>query len=1045
MAAQPAVHPSEDALRAFALGKVDDTTSSVLMSHLDGCPDCCKFLAALSGDDFLNRLRQAQDRSSTPAPARSLADAAGTEPHPASLTPIPNLPPELAANPQYEILRELGRGGMGVVYLAKNKLMDRLEVLKAINKTLLDHPGAIERFLREIRSAAKLSHANVVAAYSAVQSGDLLAFAMEYIEGQDLASLVKTRGPLPVMHACYYVQQAALGLQHAHEEKMVHRDIKPQNLMLTHKGKKHVVKVLDFGLAKATREKTDDTGLTGEGKMLGTPDYIAPEQSLDAAKADIRADIYSLGCTLYYLLSGRPPFSGSSLAAVLMAHQMEGAKPLNLVRPEVSEELAAVVRKMMAKSPAKRYQTPLEVVQALAPFVKQGTTPKSSPELSSGEVEAKAAVKKAERTNPPPVPAAPEAKKQPEPANVWGSLTEESIASDGPRKRAVIRKNRAATVRERSSRYRWLFGGGLGIGVLLLALLGMLASGVFKVKTKDGTIVLENLAADAEVLVDGAKVIVKWDNGGKKAQISVPPGRHKIEATKDGFTVIGEEVEIEDGKQRVLTARLVRPLPSPDENKAPLAPDAANAKEHPKGELDKLPETITNSIGMKFVLVKPGKFLMGSPPSEDGHDNTEHQHEVEITQSFYMGVYLVTQEQYESVMGHNPSFFSAAGGGKDSVKGMDTRQFPVDKVSWLDAVEFCRWLSERPEEKSKGRTYRLPTEAEWEYACRGGPSIKNPSPPFHFGGSLSSTQANFAGGAPYGGASHGPFLKRTSKVGSYPGNPLGLYDFHGNVLQWCADWYDPEYYKKRSPTKDPQGPETGQHRVMRGGFWYGHAIQCRAAIRFNHNPSARYNYFGFRLVLAVAAAPADAGFVPLFNGKDKTGWQTHPSLPDNWRVVPGANGNVLTCSGPTSHLFSERGDYQDFHLRAEARINDGGNSGLYFRTQFGPDYPKGYEVQINSTHGDPIKTGSLYPSFNPKLTKEQSDKIVVSDMLVKPKEWFTLDVIAQGNHIVIKVNGKTTVDFVDETNAYNRGRFALQHHDRRTEVDFRKIEIGELK
>jgi serine/threonine protein kinase len=556
MAAYPAVHPSEDALRAFALGKLDDSTSSVLMSHLDACPDCCKVVAALSGDDFLDRLRQAHGRSSTPAPAKSLADVAGKALPPANQTPIPNLPPELAANEQYEILRELGRGGMGVVYLAKNKLMDRLEVLKVINKKLLDHPGAIERFLREIRSAAKLSHANVVGAYSAVQSGDLLAFAMEYVEGQDLASLVKSRGPLPVVHACYYVQQAALGLQHAHEEKMVHRDIKPQNLILTHKGKKHTVKVLDFGLAKATREKAEETGLTGEGAMLGTPDYVAPEQTLDAAKADIRADVYSLGCTLYYLLSGAPPFKGRSLYEVLQAHHTIEARPLNLVRPEVPEELAAVVRKMMAKSPAKRYQTPLEVVQALAPFVKQGTTPKSSPELSSGVVEAKSAVKKAARVDPPPTPFVEAVKKQPEPEAVWESLSDQSIVPVAPRKSGAIRKRRAATVvRERTTHKKWLIGG-IGVGALLLALLGMLAAGVFKVKTKDGTIVLENLPPDAEVLIDREKVTVTWGGDGKTAEIHVKPGTHKIVASKDGVTVVGEEVEIADGGRKVLSAKL---------------------------------------------------------------------------------------------------------------------------------------------------------------------------------------------------------------------------------------------------------------------------------------------------------------------------------------------------------------------------------------------------------------------------------------------------------------------------------------------------------
>ncbi|HEY7423179.1 MAG TPA: protein kinase, partial [Gemmataceae bacterium] len=464
MAVQREVHPSSDILKAFGLGKLDERSCGVVMNHLDQCEDCRKEVAALSGDDFLQRLRQAHS-GSTPAPAKSLAEVAHAAKPSASQTAIPNLPPELSNNPHFEILRELGRGGMGVVYLAHNKLMDRLEVLKVVNKALLDHPGAVERFLREIRAAAKLSHANIVTAYSAVQQGELLAFAMEYIEGQDLASLVKTQGPLPIANACFYVQQAALGLQHAFEKQMVHRDIKPQNLILAREGKKHLVKVLDFGLAKVLREKTDDTGLTGEGRMLGTPDYIAPEQALDAAKADIRADIYSLGCTLYFLLSGRPPFSANSLGAILLAHQMQEAKPLNLVRPEVPEELAALVRKMMAKSSAQRYQTPREVVQALAPFIKPGAALKSSPELSSGAAEAKSAVKKATRADRP----AAETQVPLEPADVEesppkggmpsaesrrservsdvtiGSQLGQSILNVGPRKSRTVRKRRPAS------------------------------------------------------------------------------------------------------------------------------------------------------------------------------------------------------------------------------------------------------------------------------------------------------------------------------------------------------------------------------------------------------------------------------------------------------------------------------------------------------------------------------------------------------------------------------------------------------------------------
>ncbi len=172
------------------------------------------------------------------------------------------------------------------------------------------------------------------------------------------------------------------------------------------------------------------------------------------------------------------------------------------------------------------------------------------------------------------------------------------------------------------------------------------------------------------------------------------------------------------------------------------------------------------------------------------------------------------------------------------------------------------------------------------------------------------------------------------------------------------------------------------------------------------------------------------GWVQLFNGKDLTGWKTHPKDKAEWEVKDG----ILVGSGPAGHLFSERDDYQNFIYRVEAKINDHGNSGQYFRTKFGPSFPKGYEAQINSTHRDPVKTGSLYGFKDATVT----------EMLVQPDEWFTQEVTAIGNHIVIKVNGKTTVDFVDKKNTHMKGHFALQQHDPGTVVMFRKIEVKEL-
>lgn len=225
------------------------------------------------------------------------------------------------------------------------------------------------------------------------------------------------------------------------------------------------------------------------------------------------------------------------------------------------------------------------------------------------------------------------------------------------------------------------------------------------------------------------------------------------------------------------------------------------------------------------------------------------------------------------------------------------------------------------------------------------------------------------------------------------------------------------------------------------------------------------------LVFALAALPtrADEGWTPLFNGKDLTGWKIHPNpsgsiaevitverdgkvvgydgkLKDGkvvhlWRVEDG----VLIGSGPASHLFSERDDYVDFEYRVEAQINDRGNSGQYFRTKYGPGFPLGYEVQINATGGDPIKTGSLYPDGRTKLTQHKKEICVMDTASHKPAEWFVQQVTVKGHHFVIQVNGKQTVEWTDPYKTYSKGHFALQGHDPGTEVRFRKIEVKEIK
>jgi len=370
-------HPSPEQLTAFARGQLAAADLEAVERHIAGCDACCRALGAIPDDTVLQWLRQAN------ASLGSLRSRSGGG------TPIPgrnpDVLPELADHPRYRVVKFLGAGGMGAVYQAEHRVMGRSVALKVIDRGLLSHPTAVERFRREVRAAARLAHPNIVAAFDAGQAGELHFLVMEYLDGISLARLVERDGPLPIHRACDFARQAALGLQHAFERGMVHRDIKPHNLILTRQGQ---VKILDFGLARLARERGpahpaagaapthSGTVLTRDEVLLGTPDFIAPEQASDARRADIRADIYSLGCTLYFLLTGRPPFVGGSALDKLLAHSSATARPVADLRPEVPPALAAVVARLMAREPEQRYPTPAAVAAALLPF----TQPLPAPE-----------------------------------------------------------------------------------------------------------------------------------------------------------------------------------------------------------------------------------------------------------------------------------------------------------------------------------------------------------------------------------------------------------------------------------------------------------------------------------------------------------------------------------------------------------------------------------------------------------------------------------------------------------------------------------------
>jgi serine/threonine protein kinase len=279
---------------------------------------------------------------------------------------------------KYKVLEKLGAGGMAQVFLCEHKLMRRRVAIKVLPTAKAEDESSLQRFYREARAVAAVDHPNIVRAYDIDQDENLHFLVMEYVDGTNLQELVKKFGPLDVLRTCHYVYGASVGLQHAHEMGLVHRDVKPGNILIDRAG---VVKILDMGLARFFHDDEDALTKKYDENVLGTADYLAPEQALDSHTVDIRADIYSLGATFYYLLTGSAPFPEGSVAQKLIWHQNRQPRQLKSLRPEVPNEIVAIVEKMMAKKPSARYQTPAEVMAALGSWVATPISPPADHEM----------------------------------------------------------------------------------------------------------------------------------------------------------------------------------------------------------------------------------------------------------------------------------------------------------------------------------------------------------------------------------------------------------------------------------------------------------------------------------------------------------------------------------------------------------------------------------------------------------------------------------------------------------------------------------------
>lgn len=398
MPAAEKLHPTQLQLQAFVHGRLSADELAAIEIHLCDCDVCCRHLANVTTDDPLSRLaREVHARSSGTGP-HALADthllnrddsasvaAERNVGHPDSTnsdSEPEKVPPELRDHPRYRIVKILGRGGMGVVWLAEHQMMQRKVALKVISSRFTSGRDSVERFRQEVRAAARLTHPNIVTAFDAEQAGDLHFLVTEYVDGRSLEQWVQQNGVLAVAQACSAIRQVCSGLQHAHNHGMIHRDIKPQNLMQAKNGK---IKILDFGLARLEQhaEQVSQTAktelsLTAVGMVLGTPDFMAPEQAADSSSADARSDIYSLGCTLFFLLAGRAPFDAGSFMEMISSGTQRPMAVLKSLRSDLPPELDRVIEKMTAPRPENRFRSAAEVADALAPFcqpVQSATNP----------------------------------------------------------------------------------------------------------------------------------------------------------------------------------------------------------------------------------------------------------------------------------------------------------------------------------------------------------------------------------------------------------------------------------------------------------------------------------------------------------------------------------------------------------------------------------------------------------------------------------------------------------------------------------------------
>jgi formylglycine-generating enzyme required for sulfatase activity len=914
----------------------------------------------------------------------------------------------------YVILDKIGEGGMGQVFKAQHDRMKRVVALKILPPfTAARSPEAVGRFQREVHAAARLEHSNIVAAYDAGEAHGVPYLIMQYVEGSDLGTLVAERGTLGVGESLGYMLQAARGLAYAHEHGIIHRDIKPSNLLIDAQG---TLKILDMGLARIddglAAVAAAQTGLTATNQMMGTVDYMAPEQAKDAKCADQRSDIYSLGCTLYRLLTGDNMFTGETLMQRVLAHMEQPPPSLCVKRPDVPQGVEAIFQRMVAKAPEQRFQNVQELVAALEACLAAADFPHDAAKTLTRRLDTP------RDENTLPLAAA-------------AQVTQVPQAADAEKTRQT---NKLITVvaSEKTKRWTLQIVGGLFATVIAPLVVAVL------LKYFDRPDAPANPTATAEA-----------GNQTQGASTNAGAADSKSSAAKPG------------------------PTGGPEYAVAPF--DAAQAQAHQVAWAKQLgvAAEMNNPKGMKLVLIPPGEFSMGAT-EEEIESEVRHvmkpgmkermrsegpQHRVTLTRPFYCAANELTVRQFRRFV-EATGYRTEAEQAEDAAVTWDdpgyplSDDMPVTCITWNDATAFCDWLSDQEHFRRAEANvaapvgYRLPSEAEWEFACRAGTTTS-----FALSGKEVDEHAWFV-------VSSGGHAR---SVAGRLANPFGLFDMHGNAAEWCLDWFGPNYYSTSAAT-DPAGPAEGVLRVYRGGSFAGNEANGRSSARHHAQPTFHPNFLGFRVVRDVQPAASDGspgqntanGIAasgngkPLFNGRDLQGWE--PDKPERWSVEADQQALVGRGARGPSWILTDR-DFTDFRLRFEFEIAAGAGSGVALHTMPGEKTKAMFELQLANIEGPGrhSMTGALIGV--PKSPEQDATPPSERVQLKPVGEWNEAEIELRGRKLRVAINGQVVqdIDFSQAAELPNareavrraKGRIGLQVV--LGQVRFRNVRVWESK